>query len=153
MKPVEFKHKTKTLTKPKGMTDDQCGDLHVFQKDNTSISCWSASWKERLKILLFGKIWLGVVAGASQPPVYLVTERPFTDDDAFAVHKSISDKQKFISYMADKYGSLAIEKAKQCDASAIPENDLRRSVVVSPEDLIEARQYKLTHMFGMKMVN
>ena len=70
MKPIKFKQANIELQKPKDMTDEECKSLWVYRGATQSISCWKLSFKERLKALLFGKVWLGV-AGTSQPPVWL----------------------------------------------------------------------------------
>jgi hypothetical protein len=69
MKPVNFKQVNKNLLKPEGMTEDECGSLPVYNDGQTCISCWQPSLRERISILLFGKIWLWVHSGNTQPPV------------------------------------------------------------------------------------
>ena len=69
MNPVEFKEQTKILAKPDSMTDDECESLPIWNDGNHCISCWRPSWRERLSILLFGRVWLWVFSGDTQPPV------------------------------------------------------------------------------------
>ncbi len=69
MKPIPFPEANKTLQKPQGMTDDECDPLPVFNDGRLSISCWKMGWHERLAALFFGRVWLFVYFGASQPPV------------------------------------------------------------------------------------
>lgn len=46
------------------------------------MSCWRLTWKERIKALLFGKVWLGVLSGFTQPPVWMVCDKTvFTQED------------------------------------------------------------------------
>lgn len=74
MRPVDFPEKTLDLQKPSNMTDEQCAPLAVFRdsQHNSTVSCWRPTWGERLSILLFGRVWLGVHAGGeTQPPVWL----------------------------------------------------------------------------------
>jgi hypothetical protein len=71
MIPVPFAEQNKTLTKPQGMTDDECGSLPVYNDGQQSVSCWGLNWRERLSALLYGKVWLQVYAGWTQPPVAL----------------------------------------------------------------------------------
>lgn len=71
MKPVKFKEANAELGKPPSMTDDECGSLPVFKDGKQCISLWKLSFKERLQVLFFGKIWLGVISGMTQPPVWL----------------------------------------------------------------------------------
>lgn len=71
MKPVKFKEANKNLLKPNDMTDEECSSLWVYSDGVVCISCWKMSWKDRLSALLFGKVWLVVRSGKTQPPVYV----------------------------------------------------------------------------------
>lgn len=71
MKPVRFKESTKVLTAP------GCGELHVFSDGNDCVSKWKPSFAERIKILLGGCVWLGVMSGNTQPPVFVSGHYPF----------------------------------------------------------------------------
>jgi hypothetical protein len=71
MKPIQFPEANATLAKPPGMTDEECGPLPVFNDGQQSISCWKMTWRERLSALVFGKVWLYVISGHTQPPVAL----------------------------------------------------------------------------------
>ena len=78
MKPIKFKEHTSILNKPVNMTDEQCVPLPVWNVDSqTCVSCWQGSWTERLRFLITGKIYLGVMSGLSQPPVWLSVSNPF----------------------------------------------------------------------------
>ena len=71
MKPVKFKEAEIELKKPESMSDAECGSLWIYRKDDECISCWETSLWNRIKFLFHGKIWLGVLSGKSQPPVWL----------------------------------------------------------------------------------
>lgn len=86
MLPIDFPEKNMVYTKPKGWTDEQCGDLSVWKgkvliddKGNTAptiISCWQPS-KEDIEAIIAGKpIYLFVTAEV-QCPVSLSTDNPF----------------------------------------------------------------------------
>ena len=75
MKPTKFEQSNRTLLRPSNMTDDECSSLDVYTDDNQCISCWRLSWRERLSALLFGKVWVYVLSGNTQPPIVLVCER------------------------------------------------------------------------------
>ena len=75
MIPVPFKEQTKVLEMPPGMTDEECSPLSVFCDGRQCISLWRPSWRERLSILLFGRVWLYVLSGNTQPPVALEAAR------------------------------------------------------------------------------
>lgn len=67
MYPVEFQEMNRVL----GSESEEFDSLPVFTDGRECISCWQMSWKERLSALLFGKVWLSVKTGDTQPPCYL----------------------------------------------------------------------------------
>ena len=71
MKPIEFKGQTKILLRPGSMTDEECESLAVFSDGKICLSCWKMGFKERLKALIFGKIWVWIHSGETQPPIAL----------------------------------------------------------------------------------
>jgi hypothetical protein len=75
VQPIDFPEKTKDLLKPEGMTDPQCGSLPVWSDNAVCVSCWRPSLRERLSMLWFGKVWLHVHAGRTQPPIALEGKR------------------------------------------------------------------------------
>ncbi len=76
MNPMSFPESNRTLTKPAGVTDEECGSLEVFAEGAHCLSCWRMSWRERMSALLFGKTWLWVWSGGkTQPPVGLEVRR------------------------------------------------------------------------------
>jgi hypothetical protein len=77
MKPTPFKGQSKVLKRPEVMTEEECAPLPILNLGDTCISCWQMSWRERLKALLTGKIWLGILSGQTQPPCYVAVDQPF----------------------------------------------------------------------------
>lgn len=75
MIPAPFPEQNKTLTKPQGMTDEECGSLPVYNDGQQSVSCWRLSWRERLTALWHGRVWLQVYSGRTQPPVSLTVAK------------------------------------------------------------------------------
>lgn len=75
MQPIKFKEANKDLLKPEGMTDAECGSLPIFTDGKQCISLWQLTWKERFQVLFFGRIWLGVLSGQTQPPVWLDSQK------------------------------------------------------------------------------
>jgi len=72
MKPLKFKEATTNLAKPLSMTDEECGSLYIYQNEKGEcISLWTTTFWERLKFLFHGKLWLCVLSGKTQPPVWL----------------------------------------------------------------------------------
>lgn len=80
MKAIEFRESTKVS---KGVNGNI--DLHYWSDSRQCISCWRPTFKERLSILLTGKVWLGVMSGKTQPPVFV---------SGISVFKSYSRWQK-----------------------------------------------------------
>jgi hypothetical protein len=82
VKPIYFKESNIELKKPNSMTDEECGSLYIHRtEDGQCISLWSASLWTRIKFLFHGKIWLGVLSGKTQPPVWLdMTKTVFEDE-------------------------------------------------------------------------
>ena len=80
MEPINFKQANKNLLKPEGWTDEECGSLPVHSDGKVCVSLWQMTWRERLSALFFGKVWLFVHSGQTQPPVGLtVTKEVFVD--------------------------------------------------------------------------
>lgn len=77
MKPIDFPQSTKVLQKPGTMTDEECASLHVWSDGKQCVSKWHLSHWERVKVLFGQDIWLGVMSGKTQPPVFLAAERVF----------------------------------------------------------------------------
>lgn len=76
MIPLKFKEANMELKKPTNMTDEECASLWVHKtKDGHFISSWTTSFWDRLRFLVHGKIWLGVVGGESQPPVWISCQK------------------------------------------------------------------------------
>lgn len=83
MNPINFKEATVVLRKPENMTDEECGSLPVYTDGIHCVSCWKMSLKERIAALLFGKVWLIIMSGHTQPPVLLSCEKTvFVEGDA-----------------------------------------------------------------------
>jgi len=71
MKPVKFKEHNLNLTAPPGMSEEECAPLPVFTDGQQCISCWELSAEEIEKVRRTGRIWLSVMSGNTQPPVWL----------------------------------------------------------------------------------
>lgn len=73
MTPVRFPLTNKTLTpRPRQSTPDYVNGIEglpVYTDGQQVVSCWRASWRERVSVLLFGRVWLQVLSGSTQPPV------------------------------------------------------------------------------------
>jgi len=80
MQGIPFSESNKVLNKPEGMTDKECYSLPVFNDGKQSISCWKASFWERLTVFLTGRVWLSVRFGDTQPPVWIMGTYPFVKE-------------------------------------------------------------------------
>jgi hypothetical protein len=75
MKPCKFPEANIELQAPTGM--DNCDPMWVHRDGTHCISKWTLNWKERLRVLFTGHVWLWVVSGWTQPPVAVSVEYPF----------------------------------------------------------------------------
>jgi hypothetical protein len=89
MKPINFPEANKILAKPPGMTDEECGPLPVFNDGQQSISLWKMTWRERFFALFFGRVWLFVVFGQTQPPVALEVKKNIFMEVPAEVHDAV----------------------------------------------------------------
>lgn len=71
IKPVRFPFANKNLLKPESMTDAECESIWVYTDGDQCVSCWKLGWLARLKALIFGRVWLSVLSGSTQPPVWI----------------------------------------------------------------------------------
>jgi len=77
MKPIAFEYSNKNLQPPNGYTVDEIGVLPIWTDGTQCVSCWKLSWRERFSALFFGKTWLAVMSGQTQPPVSLEIIRTY----------------------------------------------------------------------------
>ena len=112
MKPIDFPESTKVLQKPAEMTDQECISLPVWNDGKECVSAWKASIKERFTILFTGRVWLGVLSGNTQPPVWVDGCRPFVKAPLKA---RISDFfKKVVEFIKHTWQSL-VNATKQPD--------------------------------------
>lgn len=71
LEPIKFKEANKNLGRPSNMTEEECKSLWVYNDGYGCISCWKMTFRQRLSALFFGKIWLSVLSGKTQPPVWI----------------------------------------------------------------------------------
>lgn len=59
----------------------QIAPLPIWTDGEVCLSSWRLSLRERIAALVFGRVWLYVASGSTQPPVALSAERtPFPDE-------------------------------------------------------------------------
>ena len=83
MKPIDFKGANVNMTKPEGMTEEQCGSMPVLhaivdlgptKSISSFTSCWELSDEDIDNILRERKVWLTILG--QQPPVSLESSTP-----------------------------------------------------------------------------
>ena len=72
MQPAAFPESNCTLTAPPGSSD--VSDLAVFRGDGMCISLWRPTWRERLSLLVHGRLWFYAI-GETHPPIALEAKR------------------------------------------------------------------------------
>lgn len=82
MTPIKFSEANRQLLKPTEMSDEDCKPLWVYTDGQQCISCWRPSFWQRLQILAFGRVWLCVLTGQTQPPVWLDGRRSVFQKEA-----------------------------------------------------------------------
>lgn len=107
MKPIDFPQSSKVLQRPENMLDTDCKPLPIWSDGTECVSCWKPTWKERLRILIHGKVWLGVLSGRTQPPVFI------TGDDVFPQPPFHARVRFFIEDVCDdiRFVAKAVENA------------------------------------------
>lgn len=51
--------------------------LPVWTDDEQCVSCWRMTWRERLSALAFGRVWIAVLSGSTQPPISASVAREY----------------------------------------------------------------------------
>ena len=72
MKPINFERSNGMLLGGpawKYHTQGNVLNLPVWKNGTVIVSCWKATWRERLSTLFFGRIWLRVSAKSTHAPV------------------------------------------------------------------------------------
>ena len=84
MRPVQFKHAIGELHPSGKQYSDNVTSvepLPVWTDGEQCVSCWQMSWRERLCALLFGRVWIAVLTGQTQPPIYAQASREYFEED------------------------------------------------------------------------
>ena len=68
--PIRHKFVNKELKAPYGK-EDEIPPLPIYSDGEQCVSCWQMTWRERLSALFFGRVWLSVLNGHTQPPVWI----------------------------------------------------------------------------------
>lgn len=68
--PIHFEGVNKVLTAPEGCTEP-VREMPVFTNGTTCISCWKFSAEELAEIAATGQVWVSVMSGGTQPPIFV----------------------------------------------------------------------------------
>lgn len=74
MTPTTFPQSNKTLKAPPGK-EAEIVELPIWTDGQQCVSCYRLSWRERFSALFFGRAWLSVLSGQTQPPVWMLVKR------------------------------------------------------------------------------
>jgi len=80
MKPVPFGYSNRTLQPGSQQYSGNVtgvDQLPVWTDGEQCVSCWTMSLRERLCALVFGRVWLALLSGRSQPPACIVVGREY----------------------------------------------------------------------------
>lgn len=73
MEPTSFPESNKLLKAPPQM--ENCIDMPVWTDGRMCVSRWRLGFLERVQVLIWGRIWVYVFSGATQPPIALIPDR------------------------------------------------------------------------------
>jgi len=80
VKPIPFREQNRVLYGgDKQYSENVTGvdPLPIWTDGEQCLSCWQMSWRERLSALLFGRVWLALLSGETQPPAWLGAQRTY----------------------------------------------------------------------------
>jgi len=110
MKPINFPESNLKLQKPPGMTDKDCAPLPIHTDGQTCISCWELSHEEINTIIKNRVVWIGVLSGETQPPVWLSADRPFEEKRMASKYKPGHHINRDGQFQSDKYKVMKPDK-------------------------------------------
>ena len=70
--PIDFEGSNLVMRAPEGAENVQ--DMHVYRTRHSCVSCWTVTPDELAEITTTGRIFLSVLAGGQQPPLYVGSE-------------------------------------------------------------------------------
>jgi hypothetical protein len=80
MKPAGFEFSNVTL-QPSGKKYSEnvasVDPLPIWTDGEQCVSCWRMSWRERLFALMFGRVWVALLSGKTQPPIYVQVSKEY----------------------------------------------------------------------------
>lgn len=80
--PVEFPGVNLRLNAAPGSEHNVNSGIPAFNNKVSTITCWELSAEELRDILATGKVWVSIMAGSSQPPLFVGSETSVRDTNA-----------------------------------------------------------------------
>jgi hypothetical protein len=77
MYPIGFKESNFVLGRPGNMTDEECDQLPIYRDGLHCISCWKLSQEEMDLIQKTGCVYIAILSGETQPPMFATVHPPF----------------------------------------------------------------------------
>lgn len=114
MKPVEFKHQNMVFAKDQ----PEYQPLPALKLDSPQgevIACWKMDWKERLKVLITGKVWVNLLSfNKPLTPSYVTVHRK----EVFsAPEDSLTNMQRLSQWMRSRQVRWGFKKSKHSPVS------------------------------------
>ncbi len=75
--PVHFHGANMVLGPPQG-SENVC-DLFTYTNGRCSVSCWEFSPEELAEIMRTGRVFVSILSGSTQPPVFIGSEENVRD--------------------------------------------------------------------------
>lgn len=136
MKPIEFKEQSKVLGKPESMTDEECSSLPVYSDGAQCVSCWKLSDEEIKLISETGCMYVGVLSGSTQPPIWLTVESPFVrksdkwtifliEEDGEKTHVIAENEQQATDCYTSHFGATGVDSIRAVTFEEIKETKIQ----------------------------
>lgn len=80
MKPINFKYSNKTLQPGVVKYSKNVSGvfpLHIWTDGEQCVSCWHMTYRDRLNALIFGRVWVSTLTGATTPPLCVVAVKAY----------------------------------------------------------------------------
>lgn len=67
---IDFPQSNKTLIAP-AEREETVQPLHIYSNGHQCVSCWELNEEERAEVARTGRIFVNLLSGPTQPPVYV----------------------------------------------------------------------------------
>ena len=96
LKPVNFKEANIELHPRIENPDSK--SIRAFTDDKQCITCWKLTFWQRLSVLIFGRVWMGIRSGRMMPSVWLASGRTCFVNDQNTSRGKTADNGGVIAY-------------------------------------------------------